>query len=79
MLRNSALASDVGLPSFVFTVEARQKESRLVVSAAMAAAQELDTASRYVKLSKDHDTPLEEIRPGELNQPVHVPQVFAPI
>ncbi|GLJ30408.1 hypothetical protein SUGI_0601740 [Cryptomeria japonica] len=31
--------------------------------------------SRYVKLTKDHDAPLEEIRPGELNQPVHVPQL----
>ncbi|RWW41394.1 hypothetical protein BHE74_00053126 [Ensete ventricosum] len=30
--------------------------------------------SRYVKLTKEHDAPLEEIRPGELNQPVHVPQ-----
>ncbi|KAG6504081.1 hypothetical protein ZIOFF_036409 [Zingiber officinale] len=31
--------------------------------------------SRYVKLNKDQDAPLEEIRPGELNQPVRVPQV----
>ncbi|RRT54586.1 hypothetical protein GW17_00061821 [Ensete ventricosum] len=31
--------------------------------------------SRYVKLTKEHDAPLEEIRPGELNQPVHVPQL----
>lgn len=31
--------------------------------------------SRYVKLTKDQDVPLEEIRPGELNQPVRVPQV----
>lgn len=35
--------------------------------------------SRYVKLTKDQDAPLEEIRPGELNQPVRVPQVRAPI
>ncbi|XP_062209517.1 cell number regulator 6 [Phragmites australis] len=33
--------------------------------------------SRYVKLTKDQDAPLpaEDIRPGELNQPVHVPQL----
>lgn len=31
--------------------------------------------SRYVKLTKDQDAPVEEIRPGELNQPVEVPQV----
>uniref|UniRef100_A0A453RQS0 Uncharacterized protein n=1 Tax=Aegilops tauschii subsp. strangulata TaxID=200361 RepID=A0A453RQS0_AEGTS len=31
-------------------------------------------ASRYVKLTKDQDAPGEDIRPGELNQPVHVPQ-----
>nr|CAB3502324.1 unnamed protein product [Digitaria exilis] len=30
--------------------------------------------SRYVKLTKDQDAPDEDIRPGELNQPVHVPQ-----
>lgn len=32
-------------------------------------------ASRYVKLTKEQDAPAEEIRPGELNQPVDVPQV----
>ena len=32
--------------------------------------------SRYVKLTKDQDSPMEEIRPGELNQPVRVPQVL---
>ncbi|KAH9311988.1 hypothetical protein KI387_027023, partial [Taxus chinensis] len=31
--------------------------------------------SRYVKLTKERDTQLEDIRPGELNQPVHVPQL----
>ena len=31
--------------------------------------------SRYVKLTKDQDAPGEDIRPGELNQPVHVPQL----
>ncbi|KAK1304777.1 Cell number regulator 6 [Acorus calamus] len=31
--------------------------------------------SRYVKLTKDQDAPLEDIRPGELNQPVQVPQL----
>lgn len=31
---------------------------------------------RYVKLTKDQaEAPLEDIRPGELNLPVHVPQV----
>lgn len=30
--------------------------------------------SRYVKLTKDH-LPLEDITPGELNQPIEVPQV----
>lgn len=34
-----------------------------------------DGMSRYVKLTKDQDTPMEEIRPGELNQPVRVPQL----
>lgn len=34
-----------------------------------------DTASRYVKLTKAQDAPLEEITPGELNQPVRVPQL----
>ncbi|ONK76166.1 uncharacterized protein A4U43_C03F24630 [Asparagus officinalis] len=32
-------------------------------------------ASRYVKLMKDQDSSMEEIRPGELNQPVRVPQL----
>ncbi|KAK8960780.1 Cell number regulator 6 [Platanthera guangdongensis] len=32
-------------------------------------------ASRYVKLTKEHDSPIEEIRPGELNQPVRIPQL----
>lgn len=32
-------------------------------------------SSRYVKLNKIHDAPMEEIRPGELNQPIRVPQV----
>ncbi|URE14797.1 cell number regulator 6-like [Musa troglodytarum] len=31
--------------------------------------------SSYVKLTKDQAVPLEEIRPGELNQPVRVPQL----
>ncbi|OVA15219.1 Uncharacterized protein family Cys-rich [Macleaya cordata] len=31
--------------------------------------------SRYVKLTKDQDAPVEDIRPGELNQPVQVPQL----
>ncbi|XP_038976333.1 cell number regulator 6-like [Phoenix dactylifera] len=31
--------------------------------------------SRYVKLTKDQEVPVEEIRPGELNQPVRVPQL----
>lgn len=31
--------------------------------------------SRYVKLSKTQNAPMEDIRPGELNQPVEVPQV----
>jgi len=34
--------------------------------------------SRYVKLTKDQ-TPLEDITPGELNQPVQVPQVTLPL
>lgn len=36
---------------------------------------EESSASRYVKLNKEHEQPVEEIRPGELNQPVYVPQV----
>lgn len=31
--------------------------------------------SRYVKLTKEQ-APLEEITPGELNQPIQVPQVL---
>lgn len=31
--------------------------------------------SSYVKLTKEQDAPLEEIQPGELNQPVRVPQL----
>jgi hypothetical protein len=34
--------------------------------------------SRYVKLTKDQ-APLEEITPGELNQPIQVPQVLFPL
>ncbi|XP_077235404.1 PLAC8 family protein [Tasmannia lanceolata] len=33
------------------------------------------TNSRYVKLTKEQDAPMEDIRPGELNQPVQVPQL----
>ncbi|WMV20123.1 hypothetical protein MTR67_013508, partial [Solanum verrucosum] len=32
-------------------------------------------ASRYVKLTKDQ-APREDIKPGELNQPIDVPQVL---
>jgi hypothetical protein len=39
------------------------------------AAPEETSASRYVKLGKEQDAPVEDIRPGELNQPVHVPQL----
>lgn len=36
-------------------------------------------ASRYVKLNKEHEQAIdEEIRPGELNQPVYVPEVLGP-
>lgn len=31
--------------------------------------------SRYVKLTKDQAAPVEDIRPGELNQPIDVPQL----
>ncbi|KAJ3672550.1 hypothetical protein LUZ60_007271 [Juncus effusus] len=31
--------------------------------------------SSYVKLTKDQDAPVEEIRPGELNQPMRVPEL----
>eukprot|EP00249_Psilotum_nudum_P036085 c6300_g1_i1 orf=415-1134(-) len=40
----------------------------------MAAAED-GNPSRYVKLVKEQDAPLEEIRPGELHQPVDVPQL----
>ncbi|URD89706.1 hypothetical protein MUK42_27777 [Musa troglodytarum] len=42
---------------------------RLCVAACSMISYEL-VRSRYVKLTKDQDAPLEEIRPGELNQPV---------
>lgn len=32
--------------------------------------------SRYVKLTKDQ-APVEDIKPGELNQPIEVPQVIS--
>lgn len=32
--------------------------------------------SKYVKLTKDQAPLEEDIKPGELNQPIHVPQVF---
>lgn len=41
----------------------------------MSVVAEETSASRYVKLDKEHELPSEEIRPGELNQPVYVPQV----
>ncbi|KAL6005048.1 phosphatidylserine decarboxylase 1 [Asimina triloba] len=34
--------------------------------------------SRYVKLTKEQDAPVDEIQPGELNQPIQVPQVSEP-
>ena len=34
-----------------------------------------ENASRYVKLTKDQAPLEEDIRPGELNQPINVPQV----
>ncbi|KAG1360759.1 cell number regulator 6 [Cocos nucifera] len=33
------------------------------------------TTRQYVKLTKDQDAPMEEIQPGELNQPIRVPQL----
>ncbi|URD89708.1 hypothetical protein MUK42_27777 [Musa troglodytarum] len=44
---------------------------RLCVAACSMISYEL-VRSRYVKLTKDQDAPLEEIRPGELNQPLGV-------
>lgn len=32
--------------------------------------------SRYVKLTKEQEAPTEDINPGELNQPIEVPQVL---
>lgn len=36
----------------------------------------MDERSRYVKLTKDQKPVEQDIQPGELNQPIHVPQVF---
>ncbi|KAF6138407.1 hypothetical protein GIB67_036522 [Kingdonia uniflora] len=36
---------------------------------------EIGGQSRYVKLTKEQDSPDEDIKPGELNQPVKVPQL----
>lgn len=33
------------------------------------------TSSAYVQLTKEHDAPVDEINPGELNQPVRVPHL----
>jgi hypothetical protein len=41
-------------------------------------AEESHPPARYVKLTRDQEAPAEDILPGELNQPVHVPQVFPP-
>ncbi|URD89707.1 hypothetical protein MUK42_27777 [Musa troglodytarum] len=46
-----------------------RNHDRLCVAACSMISYEL-VRSRYVKLTKDQDAPLEEIRPGELNQPV---------
>jgi hypothetical protein len=35
----------------------------------------MEERSHYVKLTKDQK-PLEDIKPGELNQPIEVPQVW---
>lgn len=35
----------------------------------------MNHASKYVKLTKDQ-APMEDIEPGELNQPIDVPQVL---
>jgi hypothetical protein len=53
------------------------RRSRIVSQAVAAMAEDATSShpSRYVKLTKDQDAPTEDIRPGELNQPVHVPQV----
>lgn len=37
---------------------------------------ELSAQSRYVKLTKDRGEEEVEITPGELNQPIEVPQVL---
>jgi hypothetical protein len=42
-------------------------------------AEENHPPARYVKLTRDQEAPAEDILPGELNQPVDVPQVFAPL
>ncbi|EFJ11620.1 hypothetical protein SELMODRAFT_125873 [Selaginella moellendorffii] len=42
----------------------------------MAGSEESNQASRYVKLVKEQDGPMEEILEGELNQPVVVPQLL---
>ncbi|KAH7668596.1 PLAC8 motif-containing protein [Dioscorea alata] len=34
-----------------------------------------EKASRYVQITKEQDEPLETIQPGELNQPIEVPQL----
>ncbi|KAI3458306.1 hypothetical protein Pfo_014969 [Paulownia fortunei] len=40
-------------------------------------AEELSHPSRYVKLTKEQ-APMEDINPGELNQPIDVPQLHGP-
>lgn len=32
--------------------------------------------SRYVKLTREQEAPTEDINPGELNQPIQIPQVL---
>lgn len=32
--------------------------------------------SKYVKLNKEQEAPAEDITPGELNQPIQIPQVL---
>jgi hypothetical protein len=42
-------------------------------------AEESHPPARYVKLTRDQEAPADDILPGELNQPVHVPQVLLPL
>lgn len=60
-------------------IEIQVQEEEVVVNWWLVRTEKMGDAnpSRYVKLTKDQESsPTEDIKPGELNQPIEVPQVL---